>query len=96
VPNLHGVSGQVTRYDVTGSFTDNRSWDFYDTEAQNSKSKQFFGAVFDGRYIYFVPEGGVYPAYDGQVTRYDTTGNNASGCASIPTVADIQCLITGS
>ncbi len=70
-------SGQVTRYDTNGQFTNQSSWSFYDTASQNPNSKGFAGGVFDGRYIYLVPAfwGAVSP---GQVTRYDTTGDNAS------------------
>ena len=39
----------------------------FDTAAQvNSRSLTFSGAVFDGRYVYLVPN-------KGQITRYDTT-----------------------
>ena len=66
-------SGQVTRYDTTGSFTQSSSWSFFDTASLNANSKGFYGAVFDGRYIYFVPynNGNIH----GQVTRFDALGN---------------------
>ncbi|MCZ7358032.1 MAG: DUF2341 domain-containing protein [Candidatus Methanoperedens sp.] len=76
VPYNNGVyHGQVTRYDTNGSFNDSASWSFYDTAAQNPNSKGFYGAVFDGRYIYFVPEVWDTYTYHGQVTRYDTAGS---------------------
>ncbi len=74
VPLDNGApSGQITRYDTTASFTAAGSYAVYDTTAVNSNSKGFTGAVFDGRYVYFVP-------YDngakfGQITRYDTTAS---------------------
>ncbi|MBF0538771.1 MAG: hypothetical protein HQL03_11025, partial [Nitrospirae bacterium] len=74
VPYNNGAAfGQVTRYDTTGNFTTAGSWSVYDTTAVNSNSKGFNGAVFDGRYVYFVPysNGAIF----GQITRYDTTGN---------------------
>ena len=37
----------------------------------NTAAKAFFGAAFDGRFIYFVPNG--YVPIDGVVVRYDTT-----------------------
>ena len=82
-PNNNGASfGQVTRYDTTGSFTAAGSWSVYDTTAVNANSKGFFGAVFDGRYIYFAPNNN--GAYFGQVTRYDTTGSfTAAGSWSV-------------
>ncbi len=67
------LSGQVTRYDTTGSFTNTGSWSVFDTTAVDANSKGFIGGVFDGRYLYLVPNnnGAVF----GQVTRYDTTGS---------------------
>src|SRR5207244_8314502 len=72
VPNHDGedYSGLVTRYDTTHPFALPASWSTYDTTAVDRKSAGFFDAVFDGRYIYFVPD--QYGA-SGQVTRYDTT-----------------------
>lgn len=75
-PGFVGKSGQITRYDTTGSFTAASSYSVYDTTAVNANSKGFIGAVFDGRYIYFVPNNN--GAYFGQVTRYDTTGSFTS------------------
>jgi hypothetical protein len=74
VPQYTGAAyhGQVTRYDTTLTFTDAGSWAVYDTTAVHANSKGFFGAVFDGQYVYFVPNNN--GAYHGQVTRYDTTG----------------------
>ena len=69
--------GQITRYDTSLSFTASTSYSFYDTARNvNSNSRGFFGAVFDGRYIYFVPYG--TSSSQGQVTRYDTTGSFTS------------------
>ena len=72
VPYNNGSAfGQITRYDTTGSFTSSGSYAVYNTASANANSKGFCGAVFDGKYIYFVPNnnGAVF----GQVTRYDTT-----------------------
>ncbi|MDE2218414.1 MAG: tail fiber domain-containing protein [Patescibacteria group bacterium] len=83
VPNNNGVySGQITRYDTTGSFTASGSYAVYDTTAVNANSKGFMGAVFDGRYVYFVPNYNGVPS--GQITRYDTTGSfTASGSYAV-------------
>ena len=80
VPRNNGaIFGQVTRYDTQGSFTSAGSWSVYDTTAVQADSKGFWGAVYDDRYIYFVPNnnGAVF----GQVTRYDTQGETGE---SIP------------
>jgi hypothetical protein len=70
-PNHDGenYSGLVTRYDTTASFTKASSWRTYDATAINKKARGFFGAVFDGRYVYFVPD---EYGTSGLVTRYDT------------------------
>jgi hypothetical protein len=83
VPNYNGAySGQVTRYDTTGVFTAADSYSVYNTTAVNASSKGFYGAVFDGRYVYFVPN--YNGAYFGQITRYDTTGSfTSSGSYSV-------------
>lgn len=74
VPNYAGVGnghGTVTRYDTSASFTSSGSYAVMDMTHVNTNSKMFDGAVFDGRYIYFVPRG--LTTLLGQVTRYDTT-----------------------
>ena len=77
--NDEGVSGQVARYDSTGPFASPSSWRVYDTTAVDPGSRGFSGAVFDGRYIYYVPHGDGTP--HGQVTRFDTNGSFTSADA---------------
>jgi hypothetical protein len=48
----------IARYDTQASFTSASAWVTYDTSALNSdpfSSWQFYGGVFDGRYVYFIP-----------------------------------------
>ncbi|MBF8263360.1 MAG: hypothetical protein HW387_1025 [Parachlamydiales bacterium] len=71
VPNDSGQSGTITRYDTTGSFTTAASYTCFDTTAVNNASKGFVGGVFDGRYVYLVPNNN--GANFGTITRYDTT-----------------------
>ena len=74
VPYYNGVfHGQVTRYDTTQSFTSAGSYSVFNTSSVNSNSKGFNGAVFDGRYIYYIPFCSQAFSYFGQITRYDTT-----------------------
>ncbi|MBS0625614.1 MAG: hypothetical protein JSS32_06155 [Verrucomicrobia bacterium] len=68
--NTTYYSGVVTRYDVTKSFFDPSSYSIYDTSLQNSFSKGFGGAIFDGKYIYFVPQA-TSASFSGLVTRID-------------------------
>ena len=72
IPYYNGTNfGQITRYDVSQSFTTNTSYSVFDTSTVNANSKTFQGAVFDRRYIYLIPENN--GVYFGQITRYDTT-----------------------
>lgn len=63
--------GQITRYDTTLSFTTAASYSVFDTATVNTNSKGFMGGVFDGRYIYLIPNNNSVAF--GQITRYDTT-----------------------
>jgi hypothetical protein len=70
VPNYNGApQGIVARYDTTQGFGTATSWSLFDITTLYATAKGFQGAVFDGRYLYFIPGSGV-----GQVVRYDTKG----------------------
>ncbi len=71
--------GKVLRYDTMGVFTDAASWTAYDPkkEGVGESPGGYCGAVFDGRYVYFVPHrdrAGIHA----EVLRYDTEGRFAS------------------
>jgi hypothetical protein len=77
VPYLSGTThpSVVARFDTTGSLTVASSWAWFDVSTLSVDGGAvpggFFGAGFDGRYVYFVPhDDGVV---DGRVVRYDTT-----------------------
>jgi hypothetical protein len=74
VPNYNGDSyhGLVLRYDTQASFTNAPSWSAYDAGSTDGLlARGFLGGMFDGRYVYFVPNyNGT--AYNGVVMRYDT------------------------
>ena len=64
--------GRVLRYDTHGAFKAPASWGAYDaghTDGLNTKG--YYGAVFDGRFVFFVPrrEPGRFHT---RVLRYDT------------------------
>jgi hypothetical protein len=61
-----GFNGVITRYDTQAPFTNASSWSTFDIAALAANAAGFFGARFDGRYIYFVPY--VYNT----LARYDT------------------------
>ena len=70
--NNSSFFGRVARFDTLFSFTSVNSYTTYDTTVLSSTSKGFFGAIFDGRYVYFVPSSDGISGYSGSVTRFDT------------------------
>ncbi|UCE61215.1 MAG: hypothetical protein JSU63_05595, partial [Phycisphaerales bacterium] len=74
--NGTGFHGEVLRYDTQGEFGHASSWATYDPSAHDVgvRPRGFTGAVFDNRYVYFVPwNNGV--DFHGEVLRYDTEGS---------------------
>jgi hypothetical protein len=71
-PNL------ALRYDTLGAFASPASWSTFDTESVNINAYGFMGAVFDGRYVYYIPwySSGADSTY---LARYDTTAPFTSG-----------------
>ena len=67
--------GKVLRYDSHGAFEDPQSWAARDArETSGLDTRGYYGAVFDGRHVYFVPRtDGV--ALHTRVLRYDTRGD---------------------
>ncbi len=54
--NSTGRHGQALRYDTLGPFTAAASWNGYDASATGGlATRGYYGALFDGRYIYYVP-----------------------------------------
>ena len=85
VPNINGLSGSMPdgvalRYDTRAPFAAGAQWSSFDMTAVNPAAMGFVGAAFDGRYVYFTPNGnGTAP--DGVVARYDTQAAFASAAA---------------
>ncbi|MFH1421555.1 MAG: LamG domain-containing protein, partial [Planctomycetota bacterium] len=75
--SAHGIA---LRYDTQKDFKDKRSWAAYDAgNTDNLNTKAHYGAVFDGRYVYFVPRGknyggetGTFNEFQSNLLRYDT------------------------
>ena len=68
----HGGSGKVIRYDTRSEFKEPGSWVTYDAAGTDDLPTAYFdGAVFDGRYVHFVP------LYHKAPMRYDTHGDFA-------------------
>ena len=73
---VNGYHGEVLRYDTTANFQSADSWSTFDAGANGVgvDATGYAGAVFDGKYVYFVP---LYNGsfYHGEVLRYDTSSN---------------------
>jgi hypothetical protein len=66
------TSGVVARYDTTGSFRDEATaWAYFDTTTVSTNAGGFAGAIFDGQYVYFVPN--APDTVTAVLARYDTT-----------------------
>jgi hypothetical protein len=70
----------AVRYDTQADFATGASWETFETTSLNQYAGGFQGAVFDGRYIYFVPTlGGI--TYHAVIARYDTQASFTSASA---------------
>ncbi|MEM4245014.1 MAG: LamG domain-containing protein, partial [Candidatus Nanoarchaeia archaeon] len=72
-----GYHAVALRYDTQGGFTNAASWTAYDASYTGGiVTTGYYDAVFDGRYVYYVPlYNGSTNGYHGVVLRYDTTKN---------------------
>jgi len=91
-----GTLSAVMRFDTTQSFGAASSWSTFELTTLGSDlasfPPEFFGAVFDGTYAYFVPSGATSLA----VVRYDTTKpfTTAASWTSFDT-SNIDSLVSG-
>jgi hypothetical protein len=72
IPNPFEPHGKVLRLDTKEDFLSENSWSIYDLGSLDDQlsHKGFFGGVFDGKYLYFVPYN-----VTGTIVRYDTEGD---------------------
>lgn len=78
IPHYNGSAhyGQFVRYDTQADFSTAGSWTAYDpgVAGVGSDPDGYFGAVFDGQYVYFVPYHNG-SAYSGEILRFNSQGN---------------------
>ena len=68
------VCGAASRGGAADNFADPAAWEAFDAgNTGGLQAKGYFGAAFDGRYVYYAPCRTA--AFHGVVLRYDTTGN---------------------
>ena len=74
----YGETDAAVRYDTRGNFADAANWQSYATSrTAGLGTTGFDGAVFDGRFVYYIPyyDGGAF--FHGRTLRYDTRGEFA-------------------
>ena len=70
--DYHSVHGRVLRYDTQGDFKDPKSYAAYDAgNTDDLNTKGYYGAAYDGRYVYFIPRHIGYE-FHSRTLRYDT------------------------
>jgi hypothetical protein len=62
------------RYDTTATLTSPTAWSSYDLTNVDIEAEGYFGAVYDGRYVSFVPLRHTGNQKSGLVVRFDTQG----------------------
>ncbi len=72
---LEGITyfGTILRYDISQPFTSASSYVVFDTTLVNVNSRGFFGAAYDGQYLYLAPYLQSSGVPSGLVTQFDTT-----------------------
>jgi hypothetical protein len=77
IPNDAGGSGSggVVRYDTFSTFTDPCAWTYFDISTLVAGATSYFGAIYDGQYLYLAPRGT-------WVARFQT--KNANVMPSLP------------
>ena len=71
----YGETKNAIRFDTSKSFHEDASWETFDvTHTPGLNTCGFDGALFDGRYVYYIPyyDGG--DGFHGVMLRYDPTG----------------------
>jgi hypothetical protein len=63
IPSV-GFNAYVTRYDTTLPFGLASSYSAYNVVLGNSNAIQFYGAIYDGRYLYLTPQFNDYTRLD--------------------------------
>jgi hypothetical protein len=72
--NSAGASGVAARYDTSAPFTSGSSWSIFDLSSLPVPSERgYSGAIFDGRYVSFVPRAS--STAHGVVARVDSTAS---------------------
>jgi hypothetical protein len=89
-PSNGNFPGTVARYDTRTAFGDGSSWSLFDLTKINANASTFSSAMFDGRYVYFIPLGET-PVTTSIVARYDANPMGTSLPALCSDAAALHC-----
>jgi hypothetical protein len=67
-PSFENPMGTAVRYTTTGALAQPASYEALVLTASDPAASSYYGAIFDGRYVYLAPDSGM-----GEVVRFDTT-----------------------
>jgi hypothetical protein len=70
------------RYDTSGALSSASSWSSYDLSNVDINAEGYFGAVYDGRYVTFVPLRHSGNQRSGLIVRFDTHGGAFTNAAA--------------
>jgi len=90
---LTPAAGSALRYDSRSSIDSVDSWSAFDISTVNTSTKGYYGAVFDGRYVYYPPYSTRFeqPVPASAISRYDTRATfNTPGAWSFFDLATIS------
>lgn len=92
--NASGGHNDVMRYDVTKPFASASSWELFNPKSAASTKKGYAGAIYDGRYVYFIPSGKPdVGASTGGASSTGASGTCGNGiCDSNETAAAVDCV----
>jgi hypothetical protein len=82
--NAGTPAGFVARFSARSTFGAAGSWSFVDLDGLAAGAKSFFGAAFDGRYVYAVPS---HPGAPSILARLDTRGSFSASWMTVDTTA---------
>lgn len=73
------TAGTAVRYDTKRPFGEKSSYEELQLTTLSQGAFAFWGAAFDGRFVYYIPQGPTTPS--GLIARYDTTQAFGGACA---------------
>ncbi len=92
--NASGGHNNVLRYNVSKPFDSASSWELFNPKSAASTKKGYAGAIYDGRYVYFIPSGQPTAGASSAAPSASPSGNSCGNgiCDSNETGAAVDCM----